>query len=228
MSSPRLGSLIVLLLGLAGLVGLAIAAAVDQRDLAFANGVPQTDVAAEVWAGETACQRRVRVQAPFEVVEVTARPWEGRPIPPLVLEVLDSATRRRLGRGAAVGGLTDEQPIAVAVGRLPAGGLIDVCVTDPAGVAKLALVGGKRESVPDSPLYEGDARSDSYAVSLRFLGQPRSVLTQLPTIFSRAAVFRPRWVGAWTFWVLLGLVGLGVPALTAWAVGRAARESPRT
>lgn len=222
-ASTRLASLLVLGLGLAGLVGLAIAAAVNQRDLAFANGVPLTDVAAEVWAGETACQRRVRVQAPFESVEVKPRPWEGRPVPPLVLEVLDSATGRRLGGGRAPGGQSDEQPIAVAVGRVPAGGLIDVCVTNPGGVAKLALQGGKRESVPDSPLYEGGAASDNYAVSLRFLGQPRSVLAQLPTIFARAAMFHPRWVEAWTFWVLLGLVGLAVPTLTAWALSRAAR-----
>jgi hypothetical protein len=41
----------------------------------------------------------------------------------------------------------------------------------------------------------------------------------LPTIFSRAALFRPGWVGAWTFWALLVALTVAVPLLLARALG---------
>jgi hypothetical protein len=37
-------------------------------------------------------------------------------------------------------------------------------------------------------------------------GSKRSLLAALPTVFDRAALFRPSWVGSWTYYVLLGLV----------------------
>jgi len=37
-------------------------------------------------------------------------------------------------------------------------------------------------------------------------GSERSLLSQLPTVFERASLFRPPWVGRWTYWVLFGLV----------------------
>jgi hypothetical protein len=37
--------------------------------------------------------------------------------------------------------------------------------------------------------------------------QSRSLTALLPTVFARAALFHPRWMGAWTFWALLaGLI----------------------
>ena len=45
----------------------------------------------------------------------------------------------------------------------------------------------------------------------------RSLLGSLPTAFSRASLWRPSWVGAWTFWVLaialLATFGLAVVAV---------------
>jgi hypothetical protein len=39
----------------------------------------------------------------------------------------------------------------------------------------------------------------------------------VPDAFERASRFRPAWVGPWTFWILLGLVAAGLPALLAMA-----------
>ena len=49
---------------------------------------------------------------------------------------------------------------------------------------------------------------------------PQSLFSMLPTIFRRAMLFRPTWVGAWTFWLLAAAV-LGAFALGAVAVARA-------
>jgi hypothetical protein len=40
-------------------------------------------------------------------------------------------------------------------------------------------------------------------------------------VFERAALFRPGWVGAWTFWLLLAALVIGVPTL----LGRALRAA---
>ena len=38
-----------------------------------------------------------------------------------------------------------------------------------------------------------------------------TLLGSLSTAFSRAAIFRPDWVGAWTFWLLLALLACTLP-----------------
>lgn len=59
-------------------------------------------------------------------------------------------------------------------------------------------------------------------------GEQRSLLSQLPDIAERVALFRSGWVGAWTYWVLLGIVApllgyLGLRMLAGAAAGRRAR-----
>ena len=50
-----------------------------------------------------------------------------------------------------------------------------------------------------------------------YTAKPKSLFSSLPEAFRRASLFRPSWVGAWTFWVLLfgllGVVPLGVVGL---------------
>ena len=51
----------------------------------------------------------------------------------------------------------------------------------------------------------------------------RSVLGALPDAFDHAALFRPGWVGAWTYWCLLAALAVGVPLLVR-ALASAADE----
>jgi hypothetical protein len=53
---------------------------------------------------------------------------------------------------------------------------------------------------------------------------PRSLLSRLPDAFRHAALFKPSWVGPWTFWVLTAIVLVAVPVVMAWGVARAARD----
>jgi hypothetical protein len=67
---------------------------------------------------------------------------------------------------------------------------------------------------------------EGWALSLRFLrGHPRPVLSQVPLIIDRAALFRPGPVGPWTFWLLALLVAVAVPLLLAHALRRALKET---
>ena len=49
-------------------------------------------------------------------------------------------------------------------------------------------------------------------------GERASIISQLPTLFERMALFRPSWVGPWTYWLLFLVV---VPR------ARALRPAPR-
>ena len=69
----------------------------------------------------------------------------------------------------------------------------------------------------DVPLTVGGSPVEA-RVALWYLppvGERRSLLSALPDIARRAALFRPGWVGSWTYWMLLCLVtpALGYAAL---------------
>ena len=51
-----------------------------------------------------------------------------------------------------------------------------------------------------------------------------TVLSLVPDIFERAALFHPSWIGAWTLWLLLALILIGVPLLLARALGEVTEE----
>jgi hypothetical protein len=220
----RRGPQLVLALAVAAIACLLAAAAIDRRDLAFTPGVPIIGAAAELESGEGACQTNLPVPAAFRKVEFVPLTG-GAAGPRLSVKVVDTKTGRRLDRTSVPAGYPSARPVRVGVGRVAAGRRIDVCVTNRES-ADVELAGGKSESVLGSPLLVDGHEVEGWAVSLRFLrGDSRSVLSQVPLIFDRAALFRPGPVGAWTFWVLAALVAFAVPLLLAFALRRALGEA---
>jgi hypothetical protein len=62
-------------------------------------------------------------------------------------------------------------------------------------------------------------------ISMAFVGNHRrSLLTRLPKVFERATAFRPGFVGAWTYWLLLALVLVAAPVLLGRALIASLRE----
>jgi hypothetical protein len=211
------GALVLLALAALAVAGVVAAAAIDRRDLAFTPGVAPLGPVVQVDPGRQACQQALRVKAPFRAVELIPGP------PPVVpgglgVRVLDSRSRRVVGRGVLPPGQRGGQPLKVGVGMVSGARRIDVCIRD-LGPRPVTLTGGRAESVPGSRLVRGAKEIEGYALSLRFFRErPRSVLSQVPLIFRRAALFRPALVGSWTFWALAALVALGVPLLLARAL----------
>jgi hypothetical protein len=82
-------------------------------------------------------------------------------------------------------------------------------------------------SLPTEALVEADGTASGAgrsALALLFLREhPRSLLSLVPTIFRRASLFRPGWVGPWTYWLLSAAL-LGAFGLAGVAVTRAARS----
>jgi hypothetical protein len=72
-----------------------------------------------------------------------------------------------------------------------------------------------------------DGKRSALQFSLALLGSPTDTLSQLPTAFRRASLFRPTWVGVWTYWALLAGLLVAVAACGA-ALIAAARTDERT
>ncbi len=132
----------------------------------------------------------------------------------LRLSVRTASGTRVLAAGTTVA-RSDEAEQQVELEPEVAGGVaLRVCVTDVRGSFSIA----------GSPAIDArivmTGRPAGHEFSLLLLGGRRSLFGALPSIFSRAALFRPSWIGAWTFW-MLGAGLLGGFALAVVAVARA-------
>ena len=83
-----------------------------------------------------------------------------------------------------------------------------------------------RPGTPTRVTVERSAERSDYAdigLELR-RADDRSLLALLPDAFDRASLFRPGWVGAWTYWLVLVALVIGVPALLSRALAGASAE----
>jgi hypothetical protein len=209
----------------AGLGGLLASATADQQRTAFSLGVPAGVLAPYLDPGQTACQGPINPTSAYR--SVRAWTWPGYP-PNAVLRV---SARNLAGTVLATGrivhtntSLAQQYPSPQAettrlTATLPAGRRITVCFQN-VGSTVVSLLGGTPTNTNSGVLTIHGKRT-AMALSLLFLGaHPSSLLSQVPKIFSRASLFRPTWVGPWTFWLLALALVLAFP-LAAVAVARA-------
>lgn len=212
----RPGTLAFLTIALAAVVALAVEAAADKRDLAFTLGIVPAGIAADIDPGEEACQVPLVAEERFRAVSfVAVAPGPSRGS--AAVRVREVPGGRTLASGRGGGYVGRSQPNVRLDREVPAEARIEVCVRNT-GRRNLVLYGrGAGAKLASGVEVDGHSRgTDLTLVFLR--GEQRSALSLVPAMFHRAALFRPRWVGAWTFWVLLALVLCGVPALLAAAL----------
>jgi hypothetical protein len=203
---------------------LAAGAATDERALAFNLGVQPEGPVAALEPGRRACQRGIGVPARFDAVELLLGTY-ARPGPALAVTV-HRPGGQAIGAGKLPAGARDNQPASVRVTpAVSAGEPVDVCVRND-GDRRVALYGGGAAWSPSVAFAGGrEVRGD---LRMRFFrSEPRSVLSLVPDMFERAALFRPDPIGAWSFWALLAGVAVGVPLLLAGALRAALSTDPR-
>jgi hypothetical protein len=211
---------------LVGVLGLLVAAVTDQRHLAFSLAVRPSQPGVLLQAGQEVCQRGIDVEEPFDSVSLLLATYF-KPGPRLQMRVLGPG-----GRVLSAGTLPDGYPDSrVAVAKLdrtvPGGGRATLCIHN-AGTRKVALFSGPySDNEPSSATLDG--RYIAYDVLVDFVrSKPRSTLSLIPDIFQRASLFHPRFVGAWTFWVLAALLLVAVPLLLTRALASAERDDGAT
>jgi hypothetical protein len=215
MSAHR-GLLAFALLIVTGVAALLVAGSADKPARAFTLEVPNVGSVGSIGPGQQACE--APVQAPAAFGAVAGWGLAGPAATTLALTVRDAAGGQLLAHGTAPLARSDPQFETRLSTPVPAGRRLRVCIRNSAGPPVVLL--GSAPSTPGLKLSLA-GRPSSLAFSLVMLRpHPRSLLTGLPQVFDRAALFRPAGVGPWTFWLLLGgalvaIVLAGVAVATA-------------
>ncbi len=204
----------------AGVIALAIVMAADERGF---TAPLNTKTAVRVPPGKEVCRRSVKPkQAGVNALRFHVDTG-GRRGPPLELRVFRGYTR----------------PTVVATGSLPGGyrtGELEAAITgSAAGAFALSAcvdnVGSTPITITPPPplrareLAHARGRTGFEEISLTLVRKPsRSLLSLMPTAFERATLFRPGWIGAWTYWMLAAGLIFVVPFLLTRALSAVERE----
>ena len=210
---------ILLVLG-AGFVLLVAIALADRRG--FRLGV-HSDSQVLVRPGQERCSSIIRPPGPeADRVRFRARASGAGPTPPIVVFVRRSRTAQTLADGTAEPGPAGPRTVRLR-GSVAGSRKVVACFLNAGAVPAVLL------PPPGTPTRVTVERSDAlaeYADGGLELDRSdnRSLLALLPDVFDRASLFRPGWVGAWTYWLLLVALVIGVPVLLSRALASASDE----
>jgi hypothetical protein len=169
---------------------------------------PDAAQVAQLRPSQYVCEGPVTAQAQIQSVGIWGSPLTG--LSKLRVDVQDASTRRSLATGQIAATAPGEN-VARLDRAAPGGRPLTVCVIG--NLNTFSLLG----SPAQDPNVVMSGKTPGLEFSLVLLNDRHSLLSSLATAFSRASLFRPSWVGAWTFWVLaaalLGAFGLGVMAV---------------
>lgn len=201
-----------------GLVLALALAAKSTSKLVYTLSVSAAQKVVELNPGQAACQGPIEPpRESFDRVSVGLGPG-GQPVDVIIRSL---ATKRVLTRGhlAAAGSPESAVPVARATIRERS----EICVRN-AGTGKQQLL-GQIDLANRTSSATVDGRLVNADLALRLENaHARSLLSRLPQVAQHAALFKPGWVGAWTIWLLGGLVVIAVPLLLARAVADATRD----
>lgn len=202
------------------IVVLLVLALGAERTQVFALRAPSAQSVATLVPGQQACEGPVSAAAPVHAV----RTWGAAIVRTTVLDV-----RVRSGRSVVAAGRSEVSAkpgshTTILRGPVRGGRNVTVCLTN-GGDADYSVAGSPTTD-PAVQMRVGGRRS-ALQFSLALLGSSTNTLSQLHTAFRRASLFRPAWVGIWTYWALLAGLALAVAACGA-ALIAAARTDERT
>jgi hypothetical protein len=188
--SPRTPIVTFTAVAVLGIAVLVAAGARDQRSTAFSPDVGAAGPQVVLDSGRMGCEQQpTYVQARFGSVKtwLVADSWPGASLEMRIYSLSHAALAA--GRIAAgyVGPVTPTFELSRTVA---AGQQVIVCIGS-AGPKPTGVLG---------------AAGQFTLLFLRPHSEP--LLSAIPDIFGRAALFRPTWVGTWTFWLLLALLAI--------------------
>jgi hypothetical protein len=217
---PRAITLSVAALGAVVFAGIAVVGTYAARHQErFGPGAQPVRLAIPVWPGQQACQAPVELQGDSSAVDLLLATYL-RPGPPLTLTLRDLNGGTPLATGRLAGGYPDNSRQTIGFPIVRGGPNVAVCLRNE-GSFGVVIYGDDEDGAPTSEARIGGKPIDA-DMWIVFRNE-RSLTETLPDIFRRAALFRPRWVGPWTFWVLAAAVIFAVPLLLAGALASAVR-----
>lgn len=195
------GAIILVALGaliIGGLGGIAVRT--------YALEAPNQFPLVTLLPGHTVCEGPVSSSRPFRSVVI----WGGALGDHATLRLTASTPGRATASGTTWARNIEEEQRITLNATIAGGTPVRVCVTDEQGHFSIAGSPAVRPGI----VRTGKPAGQEF--SLLLLSGERSLFSALPIAFSRAALFRPAWVGTWTFWALVcGLLATFALALVA-------------
>jgi hypothetical protein len=170
------------------------------------------------------CIPQVRVPGGTGRVEFKVN-TNGKPQPPLDFTLELDGTTHRDSLPAGPGGVHKIQFTVPETPEEPAERTGQICVASGDGAS--VYFGGVPGLIQGDVGIELGGRTYDGRVAMWFLppkGEQASVLSQLPEIFRREAMFKPGWVGTWTYWLLLFGLAPAILGLGLWVLLTAERR----
>lgn len=199
-STPRSG-----VLGLATaaiLVTAALVAAGLQRIQArtYSVRVPDSSIAGTARPSHRLCEGPLRTPVAASGVAVFAAPASGAP----AVTVSVFADGRQIASGRRTPEARVREQVIALDHQIPARRTVRVCVGAADGTLDVYGAGAQAPGVAAQGVIPGM----QFALVLT---RSSTLLGSFSTALSRAAIFRPSWVGAWTFWLLTALLACTLP-----------------
>lgn len=224
----RTGAIALTVVAVLGLAGLLAYASVPRRWTAFSGQVPAAVLVGNLVPRQMECQGPIDPPTAFSEIEFWVLPVPTRG-PGIYLIAINPRSNAILATARVAGGYSAPNPptgypnpMALQASfstNIPAGQETQICML-AVGSSSVLLMGSTPSGI-SGVLKPGAGDGHDGALAMRFFTtRSQPLLSVLPTAFSRAALFRPGWVGAWTFWVL-AVALLGAFGLAAIAVNRA-------
>ena len=196
------------------LIALVVSASGGVVRRAFVLRVPNQKAVALLRAPHRVCQGPVTAGASSQSVAI----WGASVVGParVTVEVMDARSGASLATGHIAATTNTGEYVAHLTRSVPAGRQLRVCLRTNLNTFELLGAPANDPNV----VMTGSKRGLEFSLAL--LNDRHSLLDSLSTAFSRAALFKPSWVGSWTFWVLtagllasFGLAGVAVTAASA-------------
>ena len=197
-------------LALTALVALLLAGSRSIEQRSFALGSPNQTPVAVLHPSGRICEGPVNSQGPVRGVRI----WGASVGGPgeISVEVEDASSRQPLTTGT-INATTSPRAYQARLARtVPEGRPLFICLVGKG--TRFSLLGSL--AVRPNVTISGTRTPLEFSLVLLDDGKS-SLLGSLGEVFSRASLFRPGWVGAWTFWALaaglLAFIPLGALAI---------------
>ena len=191
-------------------VGLLISGARDMMVREFSIRARDEEPVAVLGPSHSVCEGPVTSEAQIDAVSIWGGPVSG--VAHLTVQAQDAVTHQELASGDIDARATGEH-LARLNTPVPGGSPLRIClIGDLNAFSVLGWFAADRHAVMSG-------KNGGLQFSLSLLNNNRSLLGSLPLAFSRASLWRPSWVGPWTFWVLaialLATFGLAAAAVAS-------------